>query len=97
MQFKGPSGRYSCVPERHGECGGLRFLSRICSTSRQNRPEDSAIVKLLVDAGAVPFVKTTVPIMLMSYECASDMLGTMENPIRTAMDHEVRAEKWPRF
>lgn len=42
--------------------------------------ENSAIVKLLVDAGAVPFVKTTVPITLMSYECSSDVIGTTENP-----------------
>ncbi|TFK47517.1 amidase signature enzyme [Heliocybe sulcata] len=41
---------------------------------------DSAIVRLLRDAGAVPFVKTQIPITLLSYESASDALGTAENP-----------------
>ncbi|KZT20926.1 amidase signature enzyme [Neolentinus lepideus HHB14362 ss-1] len=41
---------------------------------------DAVIVKLLLDAGAIPFVKTTVPITLMSYESASDVIGVTENP-----------------
>ncbi|EPQ53515.1 amidase signature enzyme [Gloeophyllum trabeum ATCC 11539] len=41
---------------------------------------DSAIVRLLRDAGAVPFVKTQIPITLLSYESASDALGVAENP-----------------
>ncbi|TFK47520.1 amidase signature enzyme [Heliocybe sulcata] len=42
--------------------------------------EDAAIVKLLRDAGAVPFVKTNVPITLMSFESFSDVTGYTENP-----------------
>ncbi|KZT20930.1 amidase signature enzyme [Neolentinus lepideus HHB14362 ss-1] len=41
---------------------------------------DSAIVRLLRDAGAVPFVKTQIPITLLSFESASDALGKTENP-----------------
>ncbi|KDQ60289.1 hypothetical protein JAAARDRAFT_67857 [Jaapia argillacea MUCL 33604] len=41
---------------------------------------DSAIVRLLKDAGAVPFVKTNNPITLLSYECANDVFGRTANP-----------------
>lgn len=41
---------------------------------------DAAIVKLLRDAGAVPFVKTTIPITLMSFESHSSVFGVTKNP-----------------
>ncbi|KIM42466.1 hypothetical protein M413DRAFT_134551 [Hebeloma cylindrosporum] len=42
--------------------------------------KDSALVRLLRDAGAVPFVKTNVPITLLSFESASDVFGRTINP-----------------
>ncbi len=42
--------------------------------------KDAAIVRLLKDAGAVPFVKTNVPITLLSFESANDVFGTTTNP-----------------
>lgn len=42
--------------------------------------KDSALVCLLRDAGAVPFVKTNIPITLMSFESASDVFGRTTNP-----------------
>ncbi|KAH9477584.1 Acetamidase [Psilocybe cubensis] len=42
--------------------------------------EDSALVKLLRDAGAVPFVKTNIPITLLSFESANDVFGRTTNP-----------------
>lgn len=42
--------------------------------------QDSAIVRLLRDAGAVPFVKTNVPITLLSFESSSDVFGRTLNP-----------------
>ncbi|GLB38990.1 putative amidase signature enzyme [Lyophyllum shimeji] len=42
--------------------------------------KDSPHVRLLRDAGAVPFVKTTVPITLMSGETYSDLFGRTTNP-----------------
>ncbi|KZT35849.1 amidase signature enzyme [Sistotremastrum suecicum HHB10207 ss-3] len=41
---------------------------------------DSPLVKLLKDAGAIPFVKTAVPITLMSFESANDVFGICKNP-----------------
>lgn len=42
--------------------------------------EDSAIIKLLRDAGAVPFVKTNVPITLLAFQSNSDLFGSVKNP-----------------
>ncbi|PCH45088.1 amidase signature enzyme [Wolfiporia cocos MD-104 SS10] len=46
----------------------------------QPMQKDSALVRLLRDAGAVPFVKTNVPVTMMSFECANDVFGTTTNP-----------------
>ncbi|KAL4260766.1 amidase family protein [Pleurotus pulmonarius] len=43
-------------------------------------PRHSALVRLLLDAGAVPFVKTTIPITLLSFESTSDVFGVTTNP-----------------
>jgi len=47
-----------------------------------NKPaeHDAPVVRLLKDAGAVPFVKTNVPVTLLSFESANDVWGTTENP-----------------
>lgn len=41
---------------------------------------DSPLVRLLRDAGAVPFVKTNIPITLLSFESSNDVFGTTTNP-----------------
>ncbi|KKA29180.1 hypothetical protein TD95_004314 [Thielaviopsis punctulata] len=43
-------------------------------------PEDGTIVRLLKDAGAVPYVKTNVPITLLSFESTNDLWGRTSNP-----------------
>ncbi|KAF8526593.1 amidase signature domain-containing protein [Hysterangium stoloniferum] len=46
--------------------------------------KESALVRLLRDAGAVPFVKTAVPITLLSFESHSSVFGAARNPhVRT--------------
>ncbi|KAG6835791.1 hypothetical protein H0H93_014654, partial [Arthromyces matolae] len=42
--------------------------------------KDSALVRLLRDAGAVPYVKTNIPITLMSAESWNDVFGRTTNP-----------------
>jgi len=42
--------------------------------------EDGPLVRLLKDAGAVPYVKTNVPITMLSFECANDIWGRTTNP-----------------
>ncbi|KAF8873763.1 amidase signature domain-containing protein [Infundibulicybe gibba] len=41
---------------------------------------DSALVRLLRDAGAVPFVKTNIPITLLSFESTNAVFGRSTNP-----------------
>jgi Asp-tRNA(Asn)/Glu-tRNA(Gln) amidotransferase A subunit family amidase len=46
--------------------------------------KDSAVVRLLKDAGAVPFVKTNVPVTLLSFETSNDVFGVTTNPHNAA-------------
>ncbi|KAK3335999.1 amidase signature domain-containing protein [Cercophora scortea] len=41
---------------------------------------DGAMVRLLKDAGAVPYVKTNLPISLLSFESTNDVWGRCTNP-----------------
>lgn len=42
--------------------------------------EDGSLVRMLKDAGAVPFVKTNLPITLLSFESTNDVWGRCTNP-----------------
>jgi Asp-tRNA(Asn)/Glu-tRNA(Gln) amidotransferase A subunit family amidase len=44
------------------------------------KPIDGPVVRLLKDAGAVPYVKTNVPITLLSFESTNDLWGRSSNP-----------------
>ncbi|XP_044715371.1 amidase domain-containing protein [Hirsutella rhossiliensis] len=44
------------------------------------KAEDGAMTRLLKDIGAVPYVKTNVPITLLSFESANDVWGRSTNP-----------------
>lgn len=46
--------------------------------------EDAPLVRLLRDAGAVPFVKTNVPITLLSFESSNPVFGRSTNPHNSA-------------
>lgn len=50
-----------------------------CNTGKPT-PVDGAIVRMLKDAGAVPFVKTALPITLLSFESFNDVWGRCLNP-----------------
>lgn len=43
-------------------------------------PYDSPLIKLLKDAGGIPYVKTNVPYTMLSFECYNDVWGVSENP-----------------
>ncbi|KAJ9662119.1 hypothetical protein H2201_006227 [Coniosporium apollinis] len=43
-------------------------------------PVDGSMVRILKDAGAVPFVKTNLPITLLSFESTNDVWGRTTNP-----------------
>ncbi|KAH8596592.1 amidase signature domain-containing protein [Bisporella sp. PMI_857] len=42
--------------------------------------KDGAMVRLLKDAGAIPYVKTNLPITLLSFESTNDVWGRCTNP-----------------
>lgn len=44
------------------------------------RLQDSPLVLLLKDAGAIPFVKTNMPVTSLSFETANDVFGRSVNP-----------------
>ncbi|TFY82894.1 hypothetical protein EWM64_g1108 [Hericium alpestre] len=62
--------------------GVAGFDSCIGYSSWVGKPftKDAALIRLLRDAGAIPFVKTNVPITLMSFESSSDVWGRTSNP-----------------
>ncbi|TKX23367.1 amidase-like protein 7 [Elsinoe australis] len=41
---------------------------------------DGGLVRLLKDAGAIPYVKTALPITLLSFESSNDLWGRCKNP-----------------
>lgn len=63
-------------------CNVKGFDSCLGYSSRtfQPFPKDGALVRLLKQAGAVPFVKTNSPISLLSFESANDVFGRTTNP-----------------
>ena len=46
--------------------------------------QDGGLVRLLKDAGAVPYVKTNCPITLLSFESTNDVWGRCTNPCNSA-------------
>ncbi|EYE90164.1 putative acetamidase [Aspergillus ruber CBS 135680] len=46
----------------------------------QPEKEDGVMIKLLKDAGAVPYAKTALPSTLLSFESANALWGTCKNP-----------------
>ncbi|KAI9724269.1 MAG: hypothetical protein M1828_003693 [Chrysothrix sp. TS-e1954] len=48
------------------------------------QPKDGIMVRLLKQVGAVPFVKTNLPITLLSFESSNSLWGTASNPHNAA-------------
>jgi len=43
-------------------------------------PKDGTLVRILKDAGAIPYVKTNLPVTLLSFESTNDVWGRCTNP-----------------
>lgn len=58
------------------------YDSCIGYTRYTNKPaqKDAVLLKILLAAGAIPFVKTNVPLTLLSFESYNDIWGTTSNP-----------------
>jgi len=58
----------------------LLTFRRLRSASGKPATRESALIRLLRDAGAVPFVKTNVPITLLSFVSLNSVCGVTKNP-----------------
>lgn len=54
----------------------IGYTSSVGNPSTEHAP----LVRLLLDAGAIPFTKTSVPITMLSFESSSYLLGRTLNP-----------------
>ncbi|RVD86816.1 uncharacterized protein DFL_005073 [Arthrobotrys flagrans] len=79
-EFTGP---LAGVPISVKDTVGIKgFDYCIGYSSLVNKPAkiDSPLTRLLKDAGCVPYVKTNVPITLLSFESTNDVFGRTSNP-----------------
>ncbi|KAI1378887.1 amidase [Hypoxylon crocopeplum] len=60
--------------------GGFDATVGYSSFVGNKQPKDGATVRLLKDAGAIPYVKTNLPITLLSFESTNDVWGRCTNP-----------------
>jgi Asp-tRNA(Asn)/Glu-tRNA(Gln) amidotransferase A subunit family amidase len=60
--------------------GGFDTTVGYSSFVGNKKVEDGPVVRLLKDAGAVPYVKTNMPITLLSFESTNDVWGRCTNP-----------------
>lgn len=60
--------------------GGFDTTVGYSSFVGNQRSQDGPLVRLLKDAGAVPYVKTALPITLLSFESTNDVWGRCTNP-----------------
>ncbi|EEQ32875.1 putative amidase [Microsporum canis] len=62
------------------QVGGFDTSVGYTRYTRQPAAKDGALVRLLKDAGAVPYAKTALPITLLSFESTNDLWGVCRNP-----------------
>ncbi|KAI9749227.1 MAG: hypothetical protein M4579_006955 [Chaenotheca gracillima] len=60
--------------------GGFDTTVGYSKNTKKPYLKDGAIVRLLKDAGAIPYVKTNLPITLLSFESTNDLWGRCTNP-----------------
>ena len=63
---------------------GLRQTAGYCDWWEQNKiaSEDAHVLKILTDAGAIFYARTTEPQTMMSLECHSNLYGRTVNPYK---------------
>ncbi|KAF4449148.1 hypothetical protein F53441_7544 [Fusarium austroafricanum] len=80
INFKGPLAGTPVSVKDTVEVEG--YDSTVGMSTHVGKPlaHDGNMVKILKDAGAVPYVKTNVPITLLSFESSNDIWGRTLNP-----------------
>lgn len=80
INLKGPLAGIPVSLKDSIEVGGYDTTIGISSLTGNAKPVDGGHVRLLKDAGAVPYVKTNIPITLLSFESTNDVWGRSTNP-----------------
>ncbi|KAI1809529.1 amidase [Poronia punctata] len=80
INFKGPLAGIPVSLKDTINVGGFDSTVGFSSFVGKTYAEDGPTVRLLKDAGAVPYVKTACPITLLSFESTNDVWGRCTNP-----------------
>ena len=80
INLKGPLAGIPISLKDNISVGGFDSSTGYSSFVGNKNRQDGAMVRLLKDAGAVPYVKTNLPITLLSFESANDVWGRSTNP-----------------
>lgn len=80
INFKGPLAGIPISLKDSIVVGGFDTTVGYSSNVGNKADKDGSMVRLLKDAGAVPYVKTNLPITLLSFESTNDVWGRCTNP-----------------
>ncbi|KAI3340163.1 amidase [Ustulina deusta] len=80
INFKGPLAGIPISLKDTMNVGGFESTVGFSSFVGKKYAEDGPTVRLLKDAGAIPYVKTNLPITLLSFESTNDVWGRCTNP-----------------
>ncbi|KAF4975232.1 hypothetical protein FZEAL_7939 [Fusarium zealandicum] len=80
INFKGPLAGIPVSLKDTVEVAGYDSTVGMSTHARKPLQVDGNTVRMLKDAGAVPYVKTNVPITLLSFESSNDVWGETSNP-----------------
>ena len=80
MDTRGPLAGIPVSLKDSIQVGGFDVSVGYSGKTGQPAVEDGVMVKILKDAGAVPYVKTALPISLLSFESTNDVWGRCTNP-----------------
>lgn len=83
INFEGPLAGIPVSLKDSIAVGGFDVTVGYSRNAGKPCPSDGALVRLLKDAGAIPHVKTALPITLLSFESSNDLWGTTKNPHNT--------------
>lgn len=80
INLKGPLAGIPVSLKDTVDCDGYDSTVGYSAYVGVKRPAEGATTRILRDAGAVPYVKTNVPITLLSFESSNDVWGRSTNP-----------------
>jgi Asp-tRNA(Asn)/Glu-tRNA(Gln) amidotransferase A subunit family amidase len=80
INFKGPLAGIPISLKDSIVVGGYDTSVGYSSNVGNKGEKDGTMVRILKDAGAVPYVKTNLPITLLSFESTNDVWGRCTNP-----------------